>query len=234
MKIDCLIVEDEPVAQKGLSEFIENIAFLRLKGCCDDALDAIKYLETEKVDLIFLDIHMPRLNGLNFLRTLISPPQIILTTAYPDYALQGYEYDVADYLVKPIPFERFVKAVNKVRAQIELKNPTLNDDFIFIKANKKLEKISFCDLLYVEALSHYIILHTARKKYITYVSLKNIEQKLPSRFLKVHKSYLINFDKIESIESNGIVINGKQVPVSRIYKENIDGMVKNKIVKRET
>lgn len=227
----CLIAEDEPFAQAGLKEFVENISFLQLESVADDALDALEVLQNKKIDLMFLDIQMPKLNGLDLLKTLIKPPLIILTTAFPEYALKGYEYDVIDYLVKPIPFERFVKAVNKAKAQFEQLNSSMNNGFFFIKTNKKLEKINISELLYVEALSHYVALHTNTRKYITYLSLKKIEEKLPAQFIKIHKSYLVSFDKIESIDAENVTVNSKQIPVSKIYKENLAHFLKSRVLK---
>lgn len=229
MNLSCLIVEDEPFAQKGMEEFVNNIHFLKLAGICDDAMDALTILGNQKIDLLFLDIHMPKLNGLNFLESLPDQPLVILTTAYPEYALEGYDYNVIDYLVKPIAFERFVKAVNKAKSHFSVPTIQLESDFFFIKTNKKLEKIAFAELLYVEALSHYIALHTVSKKYITHLSIGGILEKLPPSFVKVHKSFVVPIDKIESIDADSVFIGGMQIPVSKNYRSDLMAVINSKL-----
>ena len=204
MKINCLIIDDEPLACKGLAEYVQDVDFLHLAGTYEDALKAASIIQENKIDLIFLDIQMPRISGLDFLKTLQHPPLVILTTAYPQYALEGYELNVLDYLVKPISFPRFLKAVMKAKEQLELKHyeqtpahADVAEDYIFIKADNRLVKIFFKNTLYAEALQNYVCIHTTDKKYITYLTFKSIEENLPHElFLKVHKSYIVQLSKV--------------------------------------
>jgi DNA-binding LytR/AlgR family response regulator len=234
MKIKCLLVEDEPIAQKGLVEFIGTIAHLELKAVADDALDALKVLQGSAIDLMFLDIQMPRLNGLDFLKTLSKPPLVILTTAYPEFALRAFEYNVLDYLVKPIAFDRFVKAVNNATQQLALLQQSPGEpEYFFVKANKKLEKIVINNILFVEALAHYVVLHTTEKKLIVYLSLKSLQDKLPARFIQIHKSYLVNFDKIEALDTETVSINKQTLPIGKNYKAQLLMALQSKMLKRE-
>lgn len=238
--INCIIIDDEPLARKGLREYIADVDFLHLGGEYDNPLKAMDMLMGQKVDLIFLDIQMPKITGLDFLKTLANPPLVIFTTAYPEYAIDGFELNAADYLLKPFSFDRFWKGIIKARTLLEAgKSPSLQPiiietDHFFIKTDNKLVKINYADILYVEALQNYIAVHTAAKKYITYLTFKAIEESLPLHFfLKVHKSYLVALSKIESIEANEIIIGAHHIPISRSMKDEVmEKILKGRYLKR--
>jgi DNA-binding LytR/AlgR family response regulator len=219
----CLIIDDEPIARKIIREHIEDISFLEIVGEAESINECLVILESQVVDLLFLDIQMPGMNGIEFLERVHPHPMAIMTTAYPDYALQGYELDVMDYLVKPIDFDRFLKAVTKAWEYFKLKSAARETmvlpDAFFIKCNKKIEKIQFSEVLYIEAMANYIIVHTAGKKYITYFTFKGIEEKLPSDlFVRIHKSYLISLNSITRIEGNKAILGKTSLPVSKHFK----------------
>jgi DNA-binding LytR/AlgR family response regulator len=239
VKINCIIIDDEPLARKGIVEYVSEIDFLELKGEGENAVAATNLLNEEKIDLIFLDIQMPKLTGIEFLKTLPNPPMIIFTTAYSEYALQGYELDIIDYLVKPISFERFLKACNKAKDFYTLKQANNKaspntEDYFFIRCEDRFEKIKYDELLYVEALANYVIFHTKDDKFISYLTLKAVEDYLPTdKFLKVHKSFIVSISKIESIDGNDIIIRDKSIPISRALKEEVTKKVVNsRLLKR--
>jgi DNA-binding LytR/AlgR family response regulator len=217
MKLSCLIIDDEPIARKGMQEFINEMTFLEVAGQCENAMKAAAFLTANKVDLIFLDIQMPKVSGIEFLKSLSKPPMAILTTANPDYALEGFALDVIDYLVKPVSFERFVKAVNKARDLFELRSRTTGEapGYFFVKSNGKLEKILFSELLYAEAYQNYCILHLPGRKLITYLTFTALEKQLSvSHFMKVHKSYIVSIPKIDRIESNSLWVGNVEVQLA--------------------
>jgi DNA-binding LytR/AlgR family response regulator len=231
-KIQTLIVEDEPLAREGLQMYVREIGFLEVKGVCEDALSANKMLSDHSVDLMFLDIQMPKLTGIDFLKSIKNPPMVIMTTAYPNFALQGYELDVIDYLVKPYPFDRFLKAVNKARDFFDLKYKpaeTPKEDFFFVKCDYRYEKIHFSDVLYVEGMENYVVIYTAAQKYVTLLRMKNIEETLPAGdFLRIHKSYIVSTRAVTSIDGNEVIVAGKRLPLSREKKaEILEKLVKN-------
>lgn len=230
MKIRCIIVDDEPLARKGLKEYIADVNFLELAGEYDSPIKAAEMLQQEQIDLMFLDIQMPRMTGIEFLRSLPLPPQVIFTTAYPDYAVESFELNVLDYLVKPISFERFMKAVLKAKNQ-QQKNTT---DYFFIKCDNKLEKIAYQDILFAEALQNYVAIHTSSRKFITYLTFKGVEDYLPGdKFVKVHKSFIVALDKIDSIEGNELLIGSSHIPISRNLKEEVmERILNNRYLKR--
>ncbi len=239
--LTCLIIDDEPLARKGLKEYIADVDFLELAGEFDSPLKATDALSRQQVHLLFLDIHMPKISGIDFLRTLQHPPLVILTTAYPQYALEGFDLSVLDYLLKPISFDRFFKAALKARDHYEHRQPAANavqgeqkDDYIFIKADNRLVKLAYNDILFVEALQNYVAIHTAEKKFITYLTFKSIEESLPSDlFIKVHKSYLVAISKISSIEGNEIIAGTHHIPISRNLKDEVmERLLKGKFLKR--
>ena len=237
MKLQCMIVDDEPMARKGLLEYCADIDFLEVVAVCDNPVQAVTQLQTQPVQLLFLDIQMPRINGLDLLRSLPQPPLVIFTTAHAEYALQGFELDVVDYLLKPIAFERFLKATLKARAYLELlQRPTADapTDHFFIKCDNGLERISFDDILYVEALQNYVVLHTPQRKYITYLTFKAVEDYLPAQqFMRVHKSYIVALAKIARIEGADLIIGNDYIPVSRHLKEGVmERILKDKFLKR--
>lgn len=241
MTINCIIIDDEPLARNGLKEYIADIDFLNLAGEFGNALAATELVGSGDVQLIFLDIQMPRITGIDFFKTLKDPPAVIFTTAYPQYALDGFEVNAVDYLVKPISFERFLKAALKAKDYFELRqadkpglSPAGTDEYFFIKADNKLVKIFYDDVLFVEALQNYVTIHTAEKKLISYLTFKSVEDYLPeTRFIKVHKSYIIAAAKVESIDGNEIRMGQYRIPISRSLKDEVIGkLVAGKFLKR--
>lgn len=221
MILNCIIIDDEPLARKGVREYVGDIDFLNLVGEYDTPLKVIDQADLSAVQLIFLDIQMPKLTGLEFLRNLRNPPMVVLTTAYPKYAVEGFELDVLDYLVKPISFQRFLKAAEKARAYYSSRQPE-GVDHIFVKTGQVLKKIVYDDILFVEALQNYVAIHTKDKKYIAWLTFKSLEDNLPGgRFLKVHKSYIIQLSKVDGIEGNDILIGAQHIPVSRANRDEI-------------
>ncbi|RPE08340.1 DNA-binding response regulator [Chitinophaga lutea] len=228
MTIRCLIVDDEPLARKGLKEYIEDVPFLELAGECDSPVKAAAILQTQPVQLLFLDVQMPRMTGIEFLRSLPQPPLVIFTTAHPDYAVESFELNALDYLLKPISFERFMKAVMKARAYMDV-HQKKDADYFFIKCDNKLEKINFQDVLFVEALQNYVAVHTTQRKFTTYLTFKGVEEYLPAeRFIKVHKSFIVAVDKIDSIDGNELVIGQHHIPISRNLKDEVMEKILNK------
>jgi DNA-binding LytR/AlgR family response regulator len=238
MSISCMIIDDEPLARKGLKEYIADTEFLKLEAEADSALAAIDQLNTGNIQLLFLDIQMPKMTGIELLRSLSQPPLVILTTAFPQYALEGFELDVVDYLVKPISFPRFLKAAMKAKEQLQGRinkiNTTPSDDHCFIKTDNALVKIPYVDILFAEAMENYVAIHTREKKYIAHLTFRTLEEKLPAAdFLKVHKSYIVNLTKIEGIDTEGLMIGGHKIPISRTSKEAVmDLVLKGKLLKR--
>lgn len=230
MQINCIVIEDEPLAVKKLIGFINKIEYLRLSKTFDNAIEAIGYLKENSVELIFLDIQMEEFTGIQFLETVKQRPKVIITTAYDKYAVKGYELDVADYLLKPFTFERFVQAVEKVYNFISEKPAPVSSDYIFVKTEYRLEKIKVSEILYVEGMNEYLRIVTEEKKIMTLQNFKSIEGILPKdNFIRVHKSYIVAIDKVESIERNRIKIQKMLIPISDTYKErffNKIGMTK--------
>jgi DNA-binding LytR/AlgR family response regulator len=238
MSIRSIIIDDEPLARKGLKEYIDDVDFLELAGEFDSALKATDAIASGNIQLLFLDIEMPRITGLDFFKSLRQPPPVIFTTAYPQFALEGFEVNALDYLVKPFTFERFLKAALKAREYYEVResNQSSRDqsDYFFIKADNRLVKIFFEEVLYVEALQNYVTIHTASRKYMTYLTFKAVEDYLPAeQFLKVHKSYIVAASKIDSIEGNDIRIGQQHIPISRNQKDEVmEKLLKNRFLKR--
>jgi len=241
MKINCIIIDDEPLARKGLKEYIHEVDFLNLNGEFDNPLKATEFLGKGDVQLLFLDIQMPKITGLDFLKSLQHAPPVIFTTAYPQYALDGFDLNALDYLVKPISFDRFLKAAMKAKEYYEVRQENTRpadakkpSDYFFIKADNKLVKILYEDLFFVEALQNYVAIHCKDKKYITYLTFKSVEEYLPSdRFIKTHKSFIVSASKIDSIEGNDIRIGTHHVPISRNLKDEVmEKLLSGKFLKR--
>jgi len=233
--IKCIITDDEPFARKGLQGYVSQIDFLDLKGVCENAVELNSLLKKEPVDLLFLDIEMPYLTGIEFLKQLSAPPRVIFTTAYEKYALQGFELEVLDYLMKPISFDRFLRAANKAFDYFRQQQASAaGGDYIFVKADSKLEKIAFADILFAEALENYVAIYTRERKIITHLTLKMLQEKLPANaFVQPHKSYVIAIDKIDSIEGNILHTAQFTVPISKYQKEEImEKIVNSKLLKR--
>lgn len=241
MTINCIIIDDEPLARAGLQEYISDTGFLHLLGSFDNPLAATELISSGKVQLLFLDIQMPKITGLEFFKTLKDPPAVVFTTAYPQYALDGFEVNALDYLVKPVSFDRFLKAALKAKEFFEVRQVNKTEagtgeaaEYFFIKADNKLVKISYDEILYVEALQNYVNIHTAGKKYMSYLTFKLVEDYLPAgRFIKVHKSFIISAAKVDSIDGNEIRIGQYHIPVSRGLKDEvIEKLVAGKFLKR--
>ena len=224
-KIKTLVVEDEPLAREGLLSYLKEIDFAEVVGVCENALQANEYLASGSVDLMLLDIQMPKVTGIEFIKSLKNPPLVIFTTAYPNFALQGYELDILDYLVKPFPLERLLKAMNKAREFFLLKNKGVQSSaerFFFVKSDQRYEKIIFDDVLFVEGMENYVVIHTSVKKFITLMRMKDLEEKLPAdEFMRVHKSYIVAIKAISSIDGSDLVVAGKNIPMSREKKSEI-------------
>jgi DNA-binding LytR/AlgR family response regulator len=226
-KIKCIIVEDEPLAAKVLSDYISQVPFLQLQATCKDAILATEYLRDNSTDLIFLDIHLPKLKGMAFLKTLANPPAVIITTAYQQYAVEGFNLNVTDYLLKPFEFERFLIAVNKVKTtQAEVHKPTESGeakDFIFLNAERKKVKILFSEIVYIESQREYIRIVTTKKEYFSKMSTHEMEELLPSNdFKRVHRSFIVSVSKIESYSADTVEVNGVSIPIGRGYRDNIE------------
>ncbi|MDB5123295.1 MAG: LytTR family two component transcriptional regulator [Mucilaginibacter sp.] len=235
-KLSCVIVDDEPVARKILHEFIEKVPFLDLQGTFENAMKVETFLRSNVVDIIFLDIEMPRVSGLKLLQKLDVESLIILTTAFSQYALEGYELDIIDYLLKPFAFSRFLKAVQKAKDYYEMKARTLgvlSSSYIYIKSEKRIEKIELHDMLYAESLGNYVTIHTESKKFIAYLTMKSLEAQLPSAdFIKIHQSYLVNGSKIDAIDGNEIKIGARSLPMSRNYRDTVMKIVQQRLLRR--
>lgn len=239
MVINTVIIDDEPLARKGLKEYMADVDFLNLAGEFEHPLKAMELLSSGTVQLLFLDIQMPKITGIDFFKSLPHAPPVIFTTAYPQYALDGFDVNALDYLVKPVSFERFLKAAIKAKDYYELRQHQIQHaeqmpvDF-FIKADNQLIRIAFHDVLFVEALQNYVCIHTTEKKYISYLTMRSVEEYLPSaQFIKTHKSFIINAAKIDAIEGNEIRIGTHRIPISRNEKEEVMGqLLKNKFWKR--
>jgi DNA-binding LytR/AlgR family response regulator len=236
-KLSCIIVDDEPVARKILHEFVEQVPFMHLQGKFENAMKAETFLKNNDTDLMYLDIEMPKISGLQLLKTIDKAPLVILTTAFPQYALEGYELEVIDYLLKPIAFNRFIKAVHKAREYKQMQQANLvalpAASWLYVKSDKRIEKIELNDILYAETLGNYIIIHLPDRKIIAYLTLKSLESQLPANeFIKIHQSYLVNCSKITAIEGNEIKINEKPLPISRNYRDEVMEMVQQRLLKR--
>jgi DNA-binding LytR/AlgR family response regulator len=251
MKLKCIIIDDEPIARKVIEEFVEDIEYLELTGQAEDPLKAMRLLNNNDIDIIFLDINMPKMKGNDFLKNVKTNASIIMTTAYSEYAAEAYGLDVLDYLVKPIAFDRFFKACNKAKETIELRRtaaaqslasaapsnpvgspggaglvggaqPNAAHDHFFIKCNNQIEKVPYDDLLYAEAMLNYVMLHTNSKKMMVYVTIKGLEEQLPPDiFIKVHKSFIVNMRKIKSIEGNVLDIGNEKITISQSLREKV-------------
>ncbi len=238
MKINTIIVDDEPLAQKGLEEYIKEVNFLDLVGKAEDPVEASALLTSLPVDLMFLDIQMPKLSGIDFLKKVKNPPLVVICSAFAEYALEGYELDILDYLVKPVSFDRFFKAAVKAKEYHELKqknNQPISADgsYFFIKCNNKIEKISMNDLLFVEGTSNFVTIHTHHKKLVSYLTMKNVESFLPAAlFVRIHKSYLVQINKIDQIDAFEAKIGKHSLPISRHFRDALIEKIDTRIIKR--
>jgi DNA-binding LytR/AlgR family response regulator len=244
MQLNCAIIDDEPLARECLINYVGEVKFLNLVGTGSNPLELSELQTKHRVDLIFLDIQMPVMNGIDFLKIASDPPMVIITTAYPSYALEGFQLDVLDYLLKPVTLSRFVKAVTKARdyhtllqkSSLESQDASIDkEEYFFIKCDHKYERIHFEDILFIEALQNYISINTTNGKYLTLLPLKTVEEKLdPERFMRVHKSFIVSVAKIESIDNNHVVIGGNKIPISRSYRDEVISSVVNKRLWKKT
>ena len=224
--LNCLIIDDEPLARQQIESYINRVPYLALAGSVRNPVVGKTILDNEAVDLVFLDIKMPQMTGIDFLREYHISQQVILVTAYPEYALDGFELEVTDYLMKPVTFERFLKAVEKANAQVNgtdtIKTVKHQPDYLYVKNNQRYEKISLEDILYIESMLNYVNIVTAKKKYTIYSSLKNAEACLPKdKFLRIHKSYIVAVAKIDAIDTGRVDVGGHKLPLSRTNKNEV-------------
>ena len=231
--IRCIAIDDEPLALRQIAGYIKKTSFLELAGLCESALQAIEVLHSTPVDLMFVDINMPDLSGMDFVKTLENPPLVIFVTAYSEYALEGFRVDAIDYLLKPISYVDFLKSANKVKSWIDTHRQKedevkSNKEFLFIKSEYKILRINFDDIKYIEGMSEYIKIHLVNSKHVmTLLSIKSIEEQLPpDRFMRVHRSYIVNLEKISVIERSRIIFDGNvYIPVSDQYKSKFQGYI---------
>lgn len=230
-KIQCIIIEDERPAQEILKSFLSRVEWIELKGVFDDAISAIEYLNNHEPDLIFLDIQMPSLTGIDFLKVATSLPQVIITTAYSQYAVDAFELDVRDYLVKPFSFERFLKAVNRVAAKPDAKqvlqisnSESTSSSFAFFNVNKTMVKVNFSEVLYVESMREYVYIHTSTSKVITKMGIGEMEKILSNGFIRIHRSFLVNQQKVTSYNAEEIFIGKVSLPIGPNYKKSIEAV----------
>jgi two-component system, LytTR family, response regulator len=243
LKLKCLVVDDEFLARQLLEGYISKVPYLEIVSLCESALDAIEVLQHNKIDLIFLDVNMPELNGINFLKALKHKPEIIITTAYSEHALEGYQLDVIEYLLKPIYFERFLQAVNKAKDLIELKTKAHNAgkpgtgeaidnterDSLFIKVgSQKITKVNIFDIVYIESLHEYVRIHSSKESYTIYHSLKSLLDILPpEQFIQIHRSFIINFNRITVVEGNTVKVDSVELSIGKNYREDFLNKVKS-------
>jgi DNA-binding LytR/AlgR family response regulator len=242
LKLNCIIIDDEFLARQLLEGYVKKVPYLHMAGLCERAVEAIPILEQQKIDLIFLDVNMPELNGINFIKTLKHKPEIIITTAYSEHALEGYQLDVIEYLLKPIYFERFLQAANKAKDMIELKAKAyqasktdavaitgLEGNAFFVKTGpQKIAKINLNDILYVESLHEYIRIHLSNTSYTVYHSLKSLLEILPSeQFVQIHRSFIVNFSRITMVEGNTVKVDTIELSVGKNFREDFLNRVKS-------
>jgi DNA-binding LytR/AlgR family response regulator len=228
-----IIVDDEPLALEVLETYLTHFPELNLKAKCANAVEAFEALSEGDIDLMFLDIQMPQISGIDFLKSLKNPPKVIFTTAFSNYALEGFELNAVDYLLKPFSLERFTKAVQKFKEIYAKNDKTLSEaeapDYIFVKADKKLIKLRFEDIFHVEGLKDYVMLHTPNGRIVTLQTMKSLEEKLPSsNFIRVHRSYIVNLNLIELLETNSVTVNKKKIPIGKNYKDELFNVINQK------
>lgn len=233
MKIKCLAIDDEPLALKQISSYIDKIPFLEIVGLCQSAYEAMEYLEKSEIDLMFVDINMPDLNGMDFVKSLTMKPQIIFTTAYSEYAIDGFKVDAIDYILKPISYETFLKSANKAKTWFDInqkQSETIQTtkDCLFVKSEYKLIRIMLADIKYIESANEYIQIHLVNDQPVTtLIRLKSMEEQLPKdKFMRVHRSFIVNLDRVTEIERNRIIFDHKvYIPIGDQYKENFQAFI---------
>ncbi|MCK5677761.1 MAG: LytTR family transcriptional regulator DNA-binding domain-containing protein [Flavobacteriaceae bacterium] len=234
MKIKCIIIDDEPLAIKVIQSYLVEFPNIDLIGTYKNPIEALNTIERNKIDIVFLDIHMPKMSGLDFIRNIESKPHFIITTAYREYAVESFDLDVLDYLVKPIPFSRFLRSINKLTQQVykdqnsSFENNSFDKSFIFLKVDKKLIKVKFKDIFYIESLRDYIKVFTKSGDYLVHKSLTGMTEELPkNQFLRIHRSFTIALDKIDAIEGNSVQITNKRIPIGRKYLNHAKSIILN-------
>ncbi|BFP42101.1 LytTR family DNA-binding domain-containing protein [Flavobacteriaceae bacterium GF1] len=238
--INVVIVDDEPLALEGMTNYVREIDSLRLIGSCENPIELMAILEKEDVDLIFLDIQMPKMNGLDFIKVSKNLPSVIITTAYPNYAVEGFDLNVLDYLLKPITFKRFVQSVQKAKTHLSRgKNAVIHglqkkEGHFFIKSEGKYEKIYFNDILYIQGLQNYVVIHTIQGQYTALLTLKGLEENLDSKgFIRVHKSFIVAIARVEALENHKLRIRETTIPISKNYRDNVlEKVIEGKLWKR--
>ena len=234
-KIKCIVVDDEALARKLLKNYVDQVPHLELVGMCKNPMEAMSILQSEQVDLMFLDIQMPQITGITFLKTLPHKPQVIFTTAYEKYALEGYSLDVADYLLKPFGFERFFQAINKVSARLNLNlgvgrlesarplgDPKEIKDYILVKSEHRIHRLKYKDILYIQSMQAYVSYYTQNDRILSLNRMKTLEEELPkNQFIRIHKSYIVSIPKIEVLEGNQVVIGKMKIPIGASYREEV-------------
>jgi len=223
--INCIAIDDEPLALDVLEDFISQVPFLKLVKTCQSAVEAIELLHQENVQLIFLDIQMPQISGVQFLKSLDKAPKVIFTTAYSDYALEGFNLDAVDYLLKPFTFERFLKAVNKAYQQINIPAASVAEatppvkDYMFVKSGYDIVKVRYEQIRYIEGLKDYVKIHTDEKIVVSLMSMKTLADELPERFVRVHRSFIVNFERITLVQKRKVFIQEVEIPIGEVYRE---------------
>ena len=234
--IRCLAIDDEPLALQQLAAYIKKVSFLELAAQCQSALEARQFLEQETVDAIFCDINMPDLNGMDFVKSLVSPPLVVFTTAYAEYAIEGFKVNAVDYLLKPFGLQDFQRAANRLKERIAPANvskPTPSDDTIFVKTEYRIVKVKIADIRYVEAMSEYLKLHVEgeAKPIITLLSMKKMEERLPDYFMRIHRSYIVNLNKIQEVNKNRVIMDSDTyLPIGDMYKETFQQYLDTKFL----
>lgn len=237
MKTRCIIIDDEPLAIALIEAHILKIPNLEVIATCSNALEGFEVLKSKQVDLMFLDIQMPLLTGMEFLKSLSNPPKVIFVTAYREFAIESYEFDVVDYLLKPIAFDRFFKAINKYFTSVErnykhdivTSENNLKSDYIYVNVNKKNHKVLFSEIIYAESLKDYIQIHTHEKTIVTKDKIGDFEKKLPKNFLRIHRSYIVNMDKITAYTALDIEVDALEIPIGASYKKEVHKALNTKL-----
>jgi len=234
MKIKCIIIDDEPLAAEVIENYLKEFSNVEHVGSFTNPLEALELIESGEIEAVFIDINMPKMNGLEFIRSIESKPSFVITTAYREYAVESYDLDVLDYLVKPIPFNRFLKSINKLSLKfnadrsMENTHDSSERSFIFLKVDKKLVRIKYDDIHFIESLKDYIKVFTSEGDFLAHKSLTSITEELPkSKFLRIHRSFTVSLDKIDALEGNSVLVKGKRIPIGRKYVNHAKDVILN-------
>ena len=234
MKIKCIIIDDEPLAAEVIENYLKEFSNVEHVGSFTNPLEALELIESGEIEAVFIDINMPKMNGLEFIRSIEAKPSFVITTAYREYAVESYDLDVLDYLVKPIPFNRFLKSINKLSLKfnadrsMENAHDSAEKSFIFLKVDKKLVRIKYDDIHFIESLKDYIKVFTSEGDFLAHKSLTSITEELPkSKFLRIHRSFTVSLDKIDALEGNSVLVKGKRIPIGRKYVNHAKDVILN-------